>query len=136
MRWGRVTIYNIVMINKLCKRCGAVLTGKQINYCSKKCSKLFLKSLYKKRNREKINEYNRKYRKLGIRGNPCTNQILKEFLNKYPSCEKCGTLIDINIAHVKPRWSGGRNRDNLITLCKKHHREFDEALRAFWGNKI
>ena len=46
----------------LCKKCGNELHGKQESYCSQRCSKLHLKSLYKKRNRERLNEYNRQYR--------------------------------------------------------------------------
>ena len=45
-----------------CKRCGSELRGKQISYCTQRCSKLHLKKLYKKRNRDKINDYNRRRR--------------------------------------------------------------------------
>lgn len=48
----------------LCKRCSKVLTGKQVSYCSFKCSKLHLKSLYRARNRDKIKKYNRQWRLL------------------------------------------------------------------------
>ena len=122
--------YNIYM--KLCKKCQKPLTGNQLSYCSPRCSKLHLKSLYKKRNREKINAYNREYKKRGIGGNPSTNGIIKSHIIKYPSCEKCGTMENVNACHVKPRWAGGRNKDNLISLCDKHHYQFDALLRMFW----
>ncbi len=48
------------MIN--CKRCEKQLTGKQTSYCSTRCSKLHLKGLYRKRNKEKCNTYNRKWK--------------------------------------------------------------------------
>ena len=35
-----------------CKKCSKKLSGKQQSYCSKRCSKLHLKQLYKKRNPE------------------------------------------------------------------------------------
>lgn len=115
-----------------CKRCGKILTGKQTSYCCKRCSKLHLKSLYRKRNREKINAYNRKYQKKGIRGNPSTNGILKSFLERNPYCAKCGIDKKIQVCHIKPRNKGGKNRDNLISLCQKHHHKFDKILKSFW----
>lgn len=48
---------------KKCLKCGAKLTGKQVNYCSEYHGKLYLKSQYRKRNLTKIAEYNREYRK-------------------------------------------------------------------------
>ena len=56
-----------------CKRCDKKLTGRQISYCSEHCSKLHLKSLYRKRNREKIKKYNREYRskRIGTDGYYC-----------------------------------------------------------------
>jgi hypothetical protein len=46
-----------------CKRCGNELHGKQESYCSQRCSKLFLKGLYRRRNRTKLNTYNSSWRK-------------------------------------------------------------------------
>ena len=46
-----------------CKRCEKNLTGLQKSYCSLSCSKLHLKSLYRKRNRDKVKEYNNKWKK-------------------------------------------------------------------------
>ena len=46
-----------------CKKCGNELHGKQESYCSQRCSKLHLKSLYKKRNRARLAAYNRQWRK-------------------------------------------------------------------------
>ena len=115
-----------------CKRCGNKLTGKQISYCSLRCSKLHLKKLYKERNREKLNAYNRWYRKLGKRGHPSDNVYIFNFREKYPICEACKTDEDIQICHIRPRWAGGRNKDNLITLCRKCHKKFDSTLSSFW----
>ena len=46
----------------LCKRCQKELSGLQKSYCSIHCSKLHLKSLYRKRNRTKVSEYNRNWK--------------------------------------------------------------------------
>jgi hypothetical protein len=50
-------------MEKVCKKCGGELKGKQMSYCSLRCSKLHLKALYRKRNGKKIYEYNKKWRK-------------------------------------------------------------------------
>lgn len=116
----------------LCLRCNKKLSGKQEKYCSPKCSKLHLKSLYRKRNADKIRDYNREYKKLGIRGSPSTNGIIKIQLILYPQCAKCGTKENVQVAHIKPRWAGGRNKNNLISLCVTHHSLFDRLLKDFW----
>lgn len=101
------------------------MSGNQVRWCSKKCSKLGLKSLYKKRKREQINAYNRKIRKLGIR---TKSQIKKEYI----ICLKCGSTTDIHQHHVKPRRYGGKHEYNIILLCKKHHAEFEKLTSNFW----
>lgn len=119
-----------------CKKCGKLLIGKQLSYCSPICSKLHLKSLYKKRNREKINKYNREYSKMGVRGNPCTNKILREHLKGQNKCQGCGKKDDLQVCHIKPRWAGGKNKNNLITFCRVCHNRFDNLLRDFWKKTL
>lgn len=114
--------YNYRMI---CKNCNNILTGKQTKYCSLRCGKLFLKREYKRRNRDKINAYARKYRKKGIRTAP---KIPKQYL----ICAKCGTTKGIEKCHVKPRVLGGKHLYNVVMFCHKHHSQFDQALRGFW----
>lgn len=116
-----------------CERCGDLLSGNQERWCSSRCSKLGLKALYKKRKREQINAYNRIKNRQGIRGNPSTNNLLRDHLLRNPACYKCNSIDDVQVAHVKPRNKGGKNRDNLITLCRKHHYEFDKRMRVFWN---
>ncbi len=134
VKWGIGEYTDGVIIKKeqFCKKCGEELEGKQISFCSTTCSKRYLKSQYKKRNKEKINAYNRKYRSRIILGHPCTNKTIKQHIEKYPVCEKCGTDIGIQVCHVKPRDLSKRHKDNLISLCKIHHSEFDKALLSFW----
>jgi 5-methylcytosine-specific restriction endonuclease McrA len=118
---------------KNCKRCEKKLVGKQTSYCSPRCSRLHLKSLYRKRYRDRINEYNKANRKLGIHGHPSTNKTINEFRQRNNLCAKCGTTDNLNVCHIKPRKSGGKNKDNLIVLCQKHHYQFDHILENFWG---
>ena len=125
--------YNIGMN---CKRCGKELTGKQTSYCSIKCSKLHLKKLYKQRNRDKINEYNRNRRKLGIRGDGGQFKKRKNYEHlKYEKCIRCGSKIDLQIHHIKPRDCGGTNEpNNLILFCRKCHYEYEKLTKDFWCN--
>lgn len=115
-----------------CGRCKNILSGKQKKWCSLYCSKLALKSQYRKRNRDKINAYKRNYNRFAIRGNPSTNNIIKSYLLRNPYCLRCETKQDLQVCHIRPRAKGGKNKDNLITLCRKHHIEFDNLLKNFW----
>jgi 5-methylcytosine-specific restriction endonuclease McrA len=121
----------INMNNIYCKKCGKVLTGKQTSYCSEKCSKLFLKSLYRKRNKEKIREYNKKYKEQ-CKFKPIKNPgkiIIRDGLK----CQNCETPINLEVHHIKPLRVGGSNvGHNLITLCKKCHYDFETRLKGFW----
>lgn len=93
---------------------------------------MHLKSLYRKRNREKVNAYNRFYNKKGVRGSPADNNLLKKFRDRNSLCAKCGIDKDIQICHIKPRNLGGKHLDNLISLCRLHHYSFDKILSVFW----
>jgi len=115
-----------------CKKCGQELTGKQISYCSQKCSKLHLKSLYRKRNLEKIREYNKKY-KTAFSKDGWGCKIMNIHLKENPTCEKCGTNKDVQIHHIKPVLFGGKHKNgNLLTLCRKHHHEFEKLTLDFF----
>lgn len=105
----------------LCLKCGNVLAGKQTKYCSEKCCSLFLKSEYKKRNKDKINEYNRKIRKIGVR--TCGKDLIKRYENLQScKCWRCGCKNNLEVHHIRPRRFGGSNdKDNLMLLCKKCH---------------
>ncbi len=36
------------------------------------------------------------------------------------TCQYCGSMKDLTIDHVQPRWMGGKNTwDNLVTCCRK-----------------
>lgn len=124
--------YSIIMYCINCKNNIDESKTKSQKYCCQRCAKLYLKSLYRKRNRDKIREYNRIYKQSGIRGNPCSSKIIGKFLKRNPTCAKCGTDKNIVIGHIKPRLKGGKNMDNLISLCKKHHYLFDQLLKNFW----
>lgn len=111
-----------------CERCGNPLSGKQERWCSQRCSKLGLKSAYRKRKLPHINAYNRDWaspKNGGARpiGNPA----------KYRAaiCLRCSSVNDLQVAHVKPLGAGG-NHSYVITLCRTCHYLFDNLLRDFW----
>lgn len=81
--------------------------------------------MYKIRNREKILEYNRRYKKLGIQSKPNIDK-------QYMICAKCGSRENVQICHIKPRQLGGLHRYNIVMFCQKHHAKFDQLLREFW----
>ncbi|TAL08179.1 MAG: hypothetical protein EPO02_13405 [Nitrospirae bacterium] len=116
------------MMKKICLRCGQKLSGKKKKYCSQKCSKLYLKSEYRKRNRERLNEYQRNYRRAKNGGNRPPKLPAKL---RNAECLKCGSTEDLQLAHIKPLWAGGKHKW-IITLCRKHHFEFDSLLRDWW----
>lgn len=123
--------YNICM--STCERCSKELTGKQTRWCSQECSKLGLKSLYRKRHSKKLNEYKAAWRKLGKRPLDSKWGLAKKRkqLEDFPVCINCGGREDLQVAHIKPLAKGG-DHSTLLTLCRKHHYEFDETLRNFW----
>ena len=75
------------------------------------------------------------HKKQGIRGNPSDVKSLSDFRGRNPNCARCGNG-NVQICHVKPRWAGGKNYDNMISLCQKCHYEFDNLLRKFWGSIV
>jgi len=115
-----------------CGKCGNELTGKQKRFCSAHCSKLFLKAEYRRRNRSKINEYNNKRKRMGIRKNG--KELIKRYLHlQTGKCFICGETKTLQVHHIKPRVFGGTNEPtNLMLLCKIHHFKFEEATYSFW----
>jgi 5-methylcytosine-specific restriction endonuclease McrA len=112
-----------------CKRCEKELTGQQTSYCGWYCSKLHLKSLYRKRQAKKIKEYNRLYRK-----NNYAKNLRQKHIEQNSKCEKCERTTRLEIHHIKPLSLGGENKpSNLITLCQKHHREFEVFSQQFFS---
>ena len=118
-----------------CKRCSKNLTGKQTSYCSKYCSKLHLKSLYKKRKKEHVNAYSRRIRKIG--GSPLSSNSKhrKEIMNNEGYCARCNTRLNLHIHHIKPLKNKGTNeRKNLIVLCRGCHSLWHKKMKGFWLN--
>lgn len=115
-----------------CKKCSNELIGKQKSYCSKRCSKLHLKALYKIRNKEKILAYNRAYRKGGMR--PMNKGRKIKVIKFFGSvCNKCGTEKELNVHHLKPLRAGGNhNYNNLMVLCFKCHMDWEQRMKNFW----
>ena len=111
-----------------CERCGNELTGKAKRWCSKTCSKLGLKSLYRKRKLAEINKYKNDWRRAKNGGNRPIKNAAKYRDTK---CLNCSSPNDLQLAHVKPIGKGGTHK-HMITLCRKCHYRFDDLLRNFW----
>ena len=119
-----------------CERCEVGLIGNQKRWCSLRCSKLGLKRIYRKRRREHINAYKRARNKMGIRSSGYYFKVTKpRHLKDFSFCAKCGVSKDLEVHHIKPLIFGGGHKGNLITLCKKHHYEFEQLTKNFWVNK-
>lgn len=123
-----------------CKKCSKKLSGQQTSYCSKKCSRRHLKSLWQKRKREVVNQSKRLWRKrtnyfsrkVWETNNPLkhsahrkvSNAIRTCKLTKRP-CEICNDLEtqahhdDYNFP-LRVRW-----------LCIKHHHEIHYPCFTF-----
>lgn len=119
-----------------CKRCHVSLADKKgWKFCGQRCSKLYLKSEYKKRNADKIRAYNRKYRKKAndtyfIRSNATRKKIMAEYENE---CQRCHATENLQLCHIKPHWAGGLAAvKNIYLFCQTCHHYFDKALSDFW----
>lgn len=130
------------MKNKKCLKCGKQLMGNQKKYCSGYCSKLHLKSEYRKRRNEQINLYEKEYRKKNKRIRrvkyPDTKKLRKEYLKD--KCEICGTTNNLTLNHIIPRKiEGDFKKANMETLCRScNAKEYQElvkdSLRFYFEN--
>lgn len=113
-----------------CKRCQKELQGKQTSYCSLRCSKLHLKSLWRKRTRDKQNVYNRNYRSQGLR--PLSGERKRTIFHSFgDSCLRCGTQDSLNVHHIKPLRLGGTHK-TIVVLCFTCHMEFEKRMTGYW----
>lgn len=106
-------------MQKFCDNCGEVIRGGGIRFCSQRCSRLAHKREYRKRNKEKVNAYNREYRKYK-KG----NKAIK--LNNGNECFFCGTDLNLNWHHTN--WSP----ETVIRLCRVCHSKL-HWIREFEG---
>ena len=117
-----------------CIRCGEQIPFEKNSkkYCGNRCAKLYLKAQYKKRNRDKVNEYNRNYRK-GVRsGLPSGTNTRKferdgkaEKLFDGNVCYFCDKDTDLEWHHI--------SYDApilVVKLCRGCHRKLHKLLRV------
>lgn len=130
----------------LCKKCSRKLTGKQTSFCSQTCSKSYLKAQYRKRNRDRLNEYNAHYRKQHpeiIAAQAKRYRQRKRIalgMSELP-CNRCGSTEDLHMHHVRPRrLTGEDNQSNIMILCGECHRDWhyalDKVLNDYWQGRI
>ncbi|RTK93951.1 HNH endonuclease [Candidatus Saccharibacteria bacterium] len=125
-----------------CRKCGGGLSGRQTVYCSQRCSKLYLKSQYRKRKRDKINEYNRNYRraKPEVIKTQKIRHRSKKLLELGAFCNRCGVKEDLHMHHVRPRsMMGTDHASNMMVLCGECHRLWhyacDEVMERYWSGR-
>ena len=100
---------------KKCERCHRILTGKKGRWCTFYCSRLGLKSLYKKRNKLKLNAQRRAQRKV-IKGTRKWYKLALENLGD--ECVRCGTTQKLSVNHKIPRVVGGKDEmENYEIMC-------------------
>lgn len=120
-----------------CKRCEKILCGKQTSYCSQYCSKLHLKSLYRKRKRLHISEYKKKVRK-GIKFEYVWVKNPARGLKINGKCRSCNSTEKLTINHVVPlSIGGGQEITNLEILCvscnsREYHKLVKSALKEYF----
>lgn len=106
-----------------CKRCGNELTGKQISFCSQRCSRLYLKAKYKERNRDKVNAYNREYRRQnggGSNGGYKYHFLEESIIDK---CFFCSSNNNLERHHLD------YEKQIVVILCRECHRKLHSLLR-------
>jgi len=118
-----------------CVRCNQPnLRPRAWKYCSPRCSKLHLKSLYRKRKSEELNQKNREHRRKAIGGYSISPNNRKDLFDIMPNCQKCNSRFNLQSCHIKPHWAGGTNDlYNFIVLCRVCHFNFDNQMRSFWN---
>lgn len=127
---------------KTCVKCGNEITGKSEKYCSPKCSRLYLKSVYRKNNKDKLNAYNRERRKMF----PTQTNVQSIVWNvplkaKIPRleiarCIRCGTQKNLHTHHIRPVSRGGEDTvANTTILCQSCHIEWHKVIPDFYWDK-
>lgn len=114
-----------------CLKCGRHINQNEYNsvkYCSYRCQKNYLKAGWKRRTHEHQLAYQRDYRRAKNGGNRPPRKPAKY---RDDECLKCGGTENLQGAHVKPLWAGGRH-NHIVTFCRQHHYQFDNLLRDFW----
>ena len=115
-----------------CKKLISVTPSKLREYKHHFCSKECRGAFYSHEN----NPYWRGGTK-AYRGN--FEKVKKEYFNGTNFCALCGTTKDINIHHIIPyRLTKDNSVNNLIPLCRKHHRIVESVsvkfIDTFKGN--
>ncbi len=132
-------------MEKNCKICEKSFTGRADKlYCSKACSVkgwkirnretyLASKKRYRQKNLSKIKQYNRKYRSEFIKLGSNTKVLFKDL-----PCQRCGTMSNLNLHHIKQgRYGGDDSVSNIMVLCfdchMLWHKLTNDILDEYWS---
>lgn len=121
----------------LCILCNGIILSKSLKYCSQRCSKNYLKRAYRKRNCVLISDYNRRYKK-ACSHRPIDTSKKKELIEERGSvCQRCGSVDELNVHHIKPLISDGDNsKSNLMVLCFACHMKWEKRMYGYWDRKF
>lgn len=126
---------------KECIRCGSeITTGRSSKYCGRRCAKLYLKAMYRSRNKESLNLYNREYRKRikDIKPGLRLRRLIEKKTNSMSSakCIRCGTRENLHVHHIRPKSMGGEDTlENTTILCAECHIEWHKVVPNFYWDK-
>lgn len=104
-------------MNKYCKRCGELLTGRRTSWCSMRCSRLGLKAIWRKKNKEKVNKYNREYKLKNKWGKK------HEFISDEYLCFFCRDNKELQLHHLDYEKAIG------VYLCRDCHFKLHQILK-------
>lgn len=118
--------YNLGMTR--CIKCEGILTGKQTTYCSRKCMRRYLKSLWQKRNRSTVNKAKAEWRKRTNRKSEQESNIKRSAraavrraiisgILQRNKCEVCGS------AETQAHHKDYTKKLEVQWLCTTHHNE-------------
>ena len=95
-------------MKRFCDNCGEEITGGGVRFCSERCSRIYHKREYRKRNKEKVNAYNRKWRKHHV-----GNKSIK--FNSGKECFFCHSQENLHWHHIS--WKP----EMIVRLCRVCH---------------
>lgn len=109
-----------------CKKCGTKLTGKQLSYCSVRCSRRHLKSLWQKRRREVVNAAKRALRKKINRASDQEPPHKRKARNEVKNAIRRGVLIKMPCEVCEDKNTQAHHDDyskplEVRWLCPQHH---------------
>lgn len=92
---------------KVCIECGDLADGTRCHACAAQAAQ--------RRDQRRGSAHARGYTR-------AWNKQAAQVKRAQPTCDVCGTTEDLTVDHIVPKRRGGTDdRDNLVTLCRRHN---------------